>query len=92
MDQAKIDGIFAILRRIHTAHWKAPKEEIVKKEIARTGAFVFRIGSNPWVAEIRIAKESVNYEINPALPERLKLHAQELKKKFEEFSSMAPAK
>ena len=83
MDQSKIDSIFAILRRIHTAHWKAPIEEVVAKEIERIGAFVFRIGSNPWLAEVVITKDSARYEVNSNLPTRLKLHAQELKKKFE---------
>lgn len=83
MEQAEIDSIFAVLRKVHTAHWKPPKAEIVKKEIDRTGAFVFRIGANPWVAQIKITKESASYEVNPALPERMKKRAEEFRRKFE---------
>lgn len=82
MEQAKIDAVFATLRKIHTAHWKAPKSQIVENEIKRTGAFVFRIGSNPWVAQVVITGESVDYQVNPNLPERMKKRAEEFKQKF----------
>ncbi len=81
--QEKVDRIFSILRIVHTSHWKAPKAEDVQKEIARTGAYVFRAGRNPWVAEVKITEETVSYEINPELPGRMKEKAKEMKKKFE---------
>ncbi len=83
LTQEKIDHIFAILRIVHTSHWKAHKLEDVHKEIARTGAFVFRTGRNPWVADVKITETSVSYEINPELPERMRVKAEEMKKKFE---------
>lgn len=85
MNQEKIDKIFQILRIVHTSHWKAPKAEEVQREIERTGAYVFRAGRQPWVAEVRITEEAVSYEINPELPEKMKIKAEEMKKKFEEL-------
>ncbi len=85
--QEKIDKIFAILRIVHTSHWKAPKIEEVQKEIARTGAYIFRAGREPWVAEVKITEDSVSYEINPELPERMKKKAEEMKKRFEQMLS-----
>ncbi len=83
LTQEKIDKIFAILRIVHTSHWKAPKVEEVQKEIARTGAYIFRAGTQPWVAEVKITENNVSYEINPELPEKMKIKAEEMKKKFE---------
>ena len=83
MDQEKVDKVFLVLRIFHTAHWKAPKIEDVKKEIARIGEFVFRAGSDPWVAEVKVTDISVSYEINPLLPDRMKKKAEEMKKRFE---------
>lgn len=80
--QATLDQLFAKLRIIHKAHWKAPLLSDVEKEITRKGIFVFRIGSNPWVAEI-IISESVRYEVNPHLPERMLAAAIKLKNLFE---------
>ena len=85
MQQQIIDKIFNILRIVHTSHWKAPKLEEVEKEIARTGAYIFRAGTEPWVAEVKITADTVSYEINPELPERMKKQAEEMKKKFEEL-------
>ena len=82
--QEKIDKIFAILRIVHTSHWKAPTAEEMQKEIARTGAYIFRAGRDPWVADVRITESSVSYEINPELPERMKRKVEEMRKKFEE--------
>ncbi len=87
MQQQIIDKIFNILRIVHTSHWKAPGVEEVEKEIARTGAYIFRAGSDTWVAEIKITENSVSYEINPELPERMKKKAEEMKKKFEDMTS-----
>lgn len=85
LTQEKIDKIFNILRMVHISHWKPPKVEEVQKEMARTGAFVFRAGRDPWVADVRITADSVSYEINPELPESMKKKAEEMKKKFEEL-------
>ena len=85
MQQKVIDKIFNILRIVHTSHWKAPKIEEVQKEIERTGAYIFRAGTEPWVAEVKITADTVSYEINPELPERMKKKAEEMKKKFEEL-------
>jgi hypothetical protein len=85
LTQEKIDKIFGILRIVHTSHWKAPKLEEVKKEIERTGAYIFRAGRDPWVAEVRIT-ETVAYEINQELPERMKKKAEQMKNRFEEIS------
>ena len=86
LTQPQLEALFAKLRIIHKSHWKTPKLENVAKEIERTGAFVFRIGSNPWVAEI-IITETVKYEVNPALPERMLAVALEMKKKFDSADS-----
>ncbi len=83
LTQEQVNRIFAVLRIVHTSHWKAPKLEEVQREIARTGAFVFRAGRDPWVADLRITESTVSYEINPELPERMKAKATEMKKKFE---------
>ena len=85
LTQEKIDKIFAILRIVHTSHWKAPKVEEVQKEIVRTGAYIFRAGTQPWVAEVKITADTISYEINPELPEKMKIKAEEMKKKFEEL-------
>ena len=85
MQQQIIDKIFNILRIVHTSHWKAPNVDEVEKEIARTGAYIFRTGSDPWVAEVKITDDVVSYEINPELPDRMKKKAEEMKKKFEEL-------
>ena len=85
MQQQIIDKIFNIFRIVHTSHWKAPKLEEVEKEIARTGAYIFRAGREPWVAEVKMTENSISYEINPELPERMKKKAEEMKKKFEEL-------
>jgi hypothetical protein len=87
--QERIDNIFSILRIVHTSHWKAPKLEDVKNEIARTGAFVFRAGRDPWVADVKITGNGISYEINPELPERMKKKAEEMKKKFQDMISKA---
>jgi len=84
LTQEKIDKIFNILRIVHTSHWKAPKVEAVQGEINRIGAFVFRAGRDPWVADVRITESSISYEINAGLPERMKAKAQEMKRKFDE--------
>ena len=89
LTQEQIDRIFAVLRIVHTSHWKAPKLEDVQKEMARAGAFVFRAGRDPWVAEVRITEDTVSYEINPELPERMKKQAEEMKKKFEALIARA---
>lgn len=83
LTQEKIDKIFSILRTVHTSHWKAPKLEEVQKEVERTGAYIFRAGSQPWVAEVKITEDTISYEINPELPEKMKIKAEEMKKKFE---------
>ena len=83
--QERIDRIFNILRIVHTSHWKAPKVEEVVKEIGRTGAYIFRAGRDPWVADVKITADSVSYEINQELPERMKKKTEEMKKKFEEM-------
>lgn len=80
--QDKLDKIFAILRVVHTSHWKPPKVQDVEKEIARTGAFVFRVGSEPWVADVKITSAGATYEVNSELPAQMKLKAEEMKKKF----------
>jgi len=83
MEQASIDKIFNILRIVHTSHWKVPKLEVVEKEIARIGAYIFRAGRDPWVAEVRITEDSVSYTINEELPGKMLEKAKEMKKKFE---------
>ena len=83
--QEYVDKIFNALRIVHTSHWKAPNVEEVRKEIARTGAYVFRAGRTPWVADVKITETDVSYEINAELPERMRAKAEEMKKKFEEM-------
>lgn len=83
LTQQQIDKIFSTLRIVHKAHWKPPKIELVQKEIERTGKYVFRIGSNPWVAEVIIENEKISYEVNRELPERMRKSTEELKKQFE---------
>ncbi len=87
--QEKIDKIFGILRIVHTSHWKAQPLEEVQREITRTGAYIFRAGREPWVADVKVTETAVSYEINPELPERMKKKAEEMKKKFEEMISKA---
>lgn len=87
LTQEKVDKIFSILRIVHTSHWKAPKIEDVQQEIQRVGAYIFRAGREPWVADVKITEAAVSYEINPELPERMKSKAQEMKKKFEQMIS-----
>ncbi|MBS3125686.1 hypothetical protein J4211_05570 [Candidatus Woesearchaeota archaeon] len=81
--QQSLDSLFARLRIIHRAHWKAPALTDVEHEIKRTGSFIFRIGSNPWVAQI-IISDLVRYEVNPQLPPRMLTATLELKKKFKQ--------
>ncbi len=85
--QDKIDKIFAILRVVHTSHWKAPKIDEIEREISRTGAFVFRVGSEPWVADVKITSAGIEYIVNSELPAQMKLKAEEMKKKFEAMFS-----
>jgi len=88
MDQEYIDNIFRILRIVHKSHWKAPKLEVVLREIKRTGKFVFRIGVDPHVAEIIITPKSTEYLVNSNLAERLKEIATHYKEQFDTtFSS-----
>lgn len=87
--QEKIDKIFGILRIVHTSHWKAPKLEEVEREISRTGVYVFRAGTNPWVADVRITSAGVEYVVNSELPARMKAKADGFKKKFLELTSQA---
>jgi len=82
LTQEKIDKIFGILRIVHTSHWKAPKLEEVEKEISRIGAYIFRAGRNPWVADVKITAAGVEYVINQELPARMKAKAEEMKRKF----------
>lgn len=83
LTQEQVNAVFAQLRIIHKAHWKAPKVEEVKKEIAQKGAFLFLIGKDPYVAQVRITEDTISYEVNPALPERMRMQANDMKKKFE---------
>jgi hypothetical protein len=85
--QEKLDKLFSILRIVHTSHWKAPKAEEAQKEIDRLGAYIFRAGREPWVADVKITEETVSYEINPELPERMKKKAEEMKQKFEKLTA-----
>jgi len=85
LTQEKIDKIFGILRIVHTSHWKAPKLEEVEKEISRIGAYIFRAGRNPWVADVKITAAGVEYVVNPELPIRMKEQAEGMKKKFLEL-------
>lgn len=89
LTQEKIDKIFGILRIVHTSHWKAPKLEEVEREISRTGAYVFRAGTNPWVADIKITAAGVEYVVNSELPARMKTKADGFKQKFLELTSQA---
>lgn len=87
LTQEKIDKIFGILRIVHTSHWKAPKLEEVEREISRTGAYVFRAGRNPWVADVKITAAGVEYVVNSELPARMKAKADGMKQKFLELIS-----
>ena len=82
LTQEKIDKLFSILRIVHTSHWKAPKLEEVEREISRTGVYTFRVGTNPWVADVKITAAGVEYIVNAELPERMKANAEGMKKKF----------
>ncbi len=82
LTQEIIDKIFSILRIVHTSHWKAPKVEEVEKEISRIGAYAFRIGTAPWVADVKITAAGVEYVVNAELPERMKMNAETMKRKF----------
>jgi hypothetical protein len=84
--QEKLDKLFAILRIVHTSHWKAPKLELVQREIRRTGAYIFRAGRAPWVAEVRITENSIEYVVNSELPDNFRKKADEMKKKFDELT------
>ena len=84
LTQENLLNLFSALRKIHVAHWIPPSLSTVKKEIDRVGKFVFRIGSNPWVAELIITQTSADYVINPELPERLKEQTKKLKLAFEQ--------
>lgn len=83
--QALLDKLFSQLRVIHKAHWKAPKADEVLREIKEKGVFVFRIGAEPHVAEVKISEKGIFYEINASLPERMRKQAEEMKKKFNQF-------
>lgn len=88
MNQGYIDTIFRILRIVHKAHWKAPKLEVVESETKRTGKFTFKIGSNPYVAEVTIEPSKVEYRVNEKLPGRLKELVTHYKEQFDTtFSS-----
>jgi len=88
MNQEQIDRIFRILRTVHKSHWKPPKLETVEAEIKRVGKFVFRIGVEPYVAELIITPNKVEYTVNEKLPERLKEIATHYKEQFDTtFSS-----
>lgn len=87
--QEKIDKIFGILRIVHISHWKAPKLAEVEKEISRTGAYIFRAGTDPWVAEVRITAAGIEYVVNSELPARMKEHANGMRQKFLQLTSQA---
>lgn len=88
LNQEKIDTIFRILRIVHKSHWKPPKLETVEAEIKRTGKFVFRIGANPYVANIIMTPQKIEYIVNEKLPGRLKELATHYKEQFDTtFSS-----
>ena len=87
LTQENIDKIFNILRIVHTSHWKAPNIKDVKREIQRVGAYIFRAGRDPWVADVRITETAVSYGINAELPERMKAKAEQMKKRFEELAA-----
>lgn len=80
--QDVLDKVFSTLRAIHKAHWKTPRADIVTSEIKRKGVFVFRIGSNPWVAEICIDTD-VRYVVNENLALHMKQRANEFKQQFD---------
>lgn len=80
ISQAGLDKLFSQLRIIHKAHWKAPKTEEVERAIKEKGVFIFRIGAEPHVAEVKITSSGIAYEINANLPERMKKQAEEMKK------------
>jgi len=82
LTQQFLESLFGVLRKIHTAHWKTPKLADVQKEIARSGVFVFRIGSDPWVADVKITESGVEYTINGDLPEKMRKRAEEYQEKF----------
>jgi len=82
LTQDTIDKIFSILRIVHTSHWKAPRIEEVEREISRIGAYAFRIGTDPWVADVKITAAGVEYAVNSELPERMKLNTETMKRKF----------
>jgi len=81
--QESLDEIFRALRQVYKAHWRVPRLADVQAEIKRTGAFVFRIGSNPWVSEVIITPASVTYRVNDALPPRMRTHAEGFKNAFD---------
>ncbi len=87
--QEKIDKIFGILRIVHTSHWKAPKLAEIEKEISRIGAYIFRAGRDPWVAEVKITAAGVEYVVNSELPARMKEQANGMKQKFLELIARA---
>jgi len=92
IDQERIDAIFQILRIVHKSHWKTPKIETVEKEIKRLGKFVFRIGIEPYVAEVVITPDKTEYVVNQKLPGRLKELAMHYKEQFDTtfFSQNTP--
>lgn len=87
LTQEKLDSVFSALRQAHTSHWRVPRLQDVIREIERRGKYVFRIGSNPWVADVIITEDAVSYEVNEELPERMRAQAEELKKRFEKLTS-----
>jgi hypothetical protein len=92
LTQEKIDIIFRILRTVHKAHWKTPKIEVVEAEIKRLGKFIFRIGLEPYVAEVVITPDKTEYVVNQKLPGRLKELATHYKAQFDTtfFSQNTP--
>jgi dissimilatory sulfite reductase (desulfoviridin) alpha/beta subunit len=88
LNQEKIDNIFRILRIVHKSHWKPPKIETIETEIKRLGKFIFRIGVEPYVAEVVITPDKTEYVVNQKLPGRLKELAIHYKEQFDTtFSS-----
>lgn len=83
--QPLLDKLFSQLRIIHKAHWKVPRLEEIQAAIKEKGSFVFRIGAEPHVAEVRISEKGIFYEINESLPERMRKQAEEMKRKFDAF-------
>ena len=88
LTQQLLDDVFTKLRILHKAHWKVPLLAEVEKEITRSGAYVFRIGAAPWVAEVCITHTLIQYEVNRELPVRMLNQTLALKKLFDEQHPM----